>query len=383
MARMLQPYRAQNVIGDFSSAGEFRESAADAIRMGIAGRPFFEVWSQNQWQRFYVDFTIGSKWQQAYATELPDGRLQVLPIEYNVLAKKWVNYWEMIDPPGSARAVLHDFPKHTPATNYQQNCAICHTSQLKLNATTADPMQHAQYLQPGIDCEMCHGPGALHARQAAAGAVHHSNAAEPPFDFRKADHRAAVRICAQCHEQSAVRQIGTGGEMNYSTSGSYVPETEIRAYDAFSRKAFFKDGRFRETTFIVEAFTRSACYRKGTAQCASCHSPHTADFEHNPTSLKFAADQNQMCLGCHANLRGHVTEHSRHRAGSEASRCVTCHMPRIVNALLFKARSHQIEIPSADLTERFGQEESPNVCLTCHAAQTPEWASAQLAGWPH
>lgn len=381
MARMLQPYSAQNIIGDFSTTSEFRESEFDAVRMGIAGRPYFEVWTQNQWQRFYVDFTIGSKWQQAYATRLPDGRLQVLPVEYNLLAKKWVNYWELIDPPGSARAVLHDFPKLSAATNYQQNCAICHTSQLKSDQSTADPMQHAQFLQPGIDCEMCHGPGALHARRAAKGDLDHPHAGEPPFDFRKADHREAVRVCAQCHEQSAVREIGAGGEMNYSTTGSYVPETTLRSFDAFSRKAFYKDGRFRETTFIVEAFTRSACYRLGTAQCASCHSPHTPDFQHNPTSLKFAANPNEMCLGCHVDLRSRVAQHSRHKAGTEASQCVTCHMPRIVNALLFKARSHQIEIPAADLTERFGQDESPNVCLTCHAEKDARWASAQLAGW--
>jgi predicted CXXCH cytochrome family protein len=153
-------------------------------------------------------------------------------------------------------------------------------------------------------------------------------------------------------------------------------------YDAFSRRAFYKDGRFRETTFIVEAFTRSECYLKGTAQCASCHSPHLGDFETNKTSLKFAAAPNEMCLGCHAEYRNRIAEHTRHAAGSEAAQCVSCHMPRIMNALLFKARSHQIEIPSADLTERFGQQESPNVCLSCHAEKDVRWAKEQLAAWP-
>jgi predicted CXXCH cytochrome family protein len=267
------------------------------------------------------------------------------------------------------------------ATNYQQNCAICHTSQLRANPTSADPMQHATYLEPGVDCEMCHGPGARHARLAAKGTLDHADAAEPPFDFRRADHRDGVRVCAQCHEQSAVREIGAQGEMNYSTAGTYIPQSRMRSFDAFSRRAFYKDGRFRETTFIVEAFTRSACYRRGTAQCASCHSPHSGDFEHNPTSLKHISNPNEMCLGCHAEYWNQIAEHSRHLAGSEASRCVTCHMPRIVNAVLFQARSHQIEIPTADLTERFGQEESPNVCLTCHAEKTPAWVSARLVAW--
>jgi formate-dependent nitrite reductase cytochrome c552 subunit len=171
--------------------------------------------------------------------------------------------------------------------------------------------------------------------------------------------------------------------MNYSTKGSFLPATWMRPYDAFSRKAFYKDGRFRETTFIVEAFTRSACYLRGTAQCATCHSPHLENFDSNQTSLKYRDNPNEMCLPCHSEYRNRIAGHSHHAAGSEASQCVSCHMPRVMNALLFKARSHQIEVPTADLTERFGQQESPNVCLTCHATQNAGWAKEQLAAWRH
>jgi hypothetical protein len=56
-------------------------------------------------------------------------------------------------------------------------------------------------------------------------------------------------------------------------------------------------------------------------------------------------------------------------------------MPRIVNSLLFQARSHQIEIPRADLTGRFGQAESPNACLLCHENKDAQWAEQQLQKW--
>ncbi len=392
MARMLRPYRPENILGDFSPGTEYKESDSDVIRMGSdaskKGRPYFQVLSQSSWSRFYVDYTIGSKWQQGYATKLPDGRMQVLPVEYNVLQKRWVNYWKIIDPPGSPRAIIRDFPHLTADTNYQRNCAICHTSQLKLNPAASDPMQHAAYLQPGVDCEMCHGPAAWHVQRFTAGKpdraqLNEKPATEPPFDFRKATNRDSVRVCAQCHRQSAVREIGENGEMNYSTENGFVPAAWLRPYDAFSRKAFYKDGRFRETTFIVEAFTRSACYRRGTAQCATCHSPHLANFDSNPTSLKYQKDPDEMCLPCHTEYRNRVVDHTHHRPGSEASQCVSCHMPRIANALLFKARSHQIEVPSVDLTERFGQQDSPNVCLECHAEKNTRWAKEQLASWRH
>lgn len=388
MARMLQEYRPENVFGDFSPATQYSESTQkglepEVIRLGFEGRPYFELRSSGNWSRYYVDFTIGSKWQQGYVTKLPDGQMHVLPIEYNLLQKKWINYWKMIDPPGSARANIADFPKLTAATNYQQNCAICHTSQLKADLTLPDSMRHAGYLQPGIDCEMCHGPSAWHIQQVAKGALEHADADQPPVNFRKVNNRAGVRVCAQCHQQSAVRKIGDGGEMNYATQGSFVPATWLRPFDAFSRKAFYKDGRFRETTFIVEAFTRSACYRRGEAQCATCHSPHLGDFETNQTSIKLPKTPNEMCLGCHSEYRNRVAEHSHHSPQSEASQCVTCHMPRVVNALLFKARSHQVEVPSADLTERFGQQDSPNTCLTCHSEKSVTWAKEQLAAWRH
>ncbi len=372
MARMLQPYQPANIIGDFTPSATNPDK--DTIQVGMADRPYFEI--QND--RYYVDFTIGSKWQQGYATKLPDGRLQVLPIEYNLLQHKWINYWKLIDPPNSHRANIAEFPKLSPATNYQQNCAICHTSQLKV---AGESVEHASYLQPGIDCEMCHGPSEWHSKQIAKGIATHADPSEPPFDFRAVNNRDGVRVCAQCHRQSAVREIGDGGEMNYSTRGTFVPVTWMRPFDAFSRKAFYKDGRFRETTFIVEAFTRSACYLRGTAQCATCHSPHLGDFETNQTALKYKNNPNEMCLSCHAEYRTRIAGHTRHAAGSEASQCVTCHMPRIMNALMFQARSHQIEIPSADLTERFGQQESPNVCLSCHSEKGVNWAREQLTAW--
>jgi predicted CXXCH cytochrome family protein len=350
--------------------------------MGTDSQPYFDIQdAEGRLRRFHVDYTIGSKWQQAYATKLNDGSFQVLPIEYNVLSKAWINYWEMIDPPGSQRAVISNFAKLSAATNYQENCAVCHTSQLAAAASGPNPIQHATFREPGINCEMCHGPSALHAGQMRRGHLA-KDLMEPPIDFRRIGNREGVRVCGQCHRQAAVRRIGAQGEMNYAAEGSsFVQTSWNRPYDVFSRRAFYKDGRFRETTFIVEAFTRSACYRRGTAQCASCHSPHLDNFDRNAKSLKYAANPDEMCLQCHGELRLRVAEHTHHPTNSEGSRCVSCHMPKIMNALLFKARSHQIEVPTADWTIRFGQDESPNACLLCHTEKDAQWAGQQLLGW--
>ena len=64
-----------------------------------------------QWERYRVDYTIGSKWQQAYATRLPKGRIHVFPVQYSTVEKRWINFWKIIDDAGSERAVVGDFPK--------------------------------------------------------------------------------------------------------------------------------------------------------------------------------------------------------------------------------------------------------------------------------
>jgi predicted CXXCH cytochrome family protein len=385
MARMLREYKRENLIGDFANSPGYKDVAGEVvIRPGFNTRAYFDVRGEHgNWQRFHVDYTIGSKWQQAYATRLADGSFRVLPIQYNVLKKSWVNYWEVIDPKGSKRAIISDFPKLTSDTSYQENCAVCHTSQLREPSDSPSPA-NAVFREPGVNCEMCHGPSALHVEHMHKAQTNPKKLLDPPVDFRKIDNRHGVQVCAQCHRQSAIRQLGSHGEMNYSAEGaSFAQKSWSRPYDAFSQRAYYKDGRFRETTFIVEAFTRSACYRKGTAQCATCHAPHVPDFSSNLASLKFKSSPNEMCLGCHEQYRARIDQHTHHPVNTEASQCVSCHMPRIVNALLFKARSHEITIPEADLTERFGQEDSPNACLLCHTEQNASWVKQNLKEWQH
>ncbi|MGC2400415.1 MAG: cytochrome c3 family protein [Acidobacteriaceae bacterium] len=135
---------------------------------------------------------------------------------------------------------------------------------------------------------------------------------------------------------------------------------------------------------MVEALERSQCFRKGEASCGSCHNPHSHNESSNLTSLKFKDQPDLMCTGCHTQFQdqSRATAHTHHPLNTEASRCVSCHMPRIMDALLFRARSHQIDdIPSAEMTLRFGQEDSPNACLLCHAEKTPQWVQGQLQAW--
>ena len=77
-----------------------------------------------------------------------------------------------------------------------------------------------------------------------------------------------------------------------------------------------------------------------------------------------------------------LERHTHHPVASEGSRCVSCHMPRTMDALLFEARTHRIdEIPEADMTARFGVEQSPNACLLCHLEKDAHWVKQELLAW--
>jgi hypothetical protein len=53
-----------------------------------------------------------------------------------------------------------------------------------------------------------------------------------------------------------------------------------------------------------------------------------------------------------------------------------------MEALMFRTRTHQIDdIPNAEMTQRFGQAESPNACLACHTEKDAEWVRQWLLDW--
>jgi hypothetical protein len=403
MSKMLRPYAPENVIGDFTQNNEFYlgddaeykdgklevvrgANRAPFARMQIRdGKHFFDILeSDGQWHTYPVDYTIGSKWQQAYATKLPNGQIHVFPIQYSAREKQWLNFWKLIDSPGSARADLQSWQKLDETTSYQAVCAVCHTSQLRNVKGGAFDPANLEFREAGIDCEMCHGPSSRHVAAMDNGDEYKKEPLDPPVEFKKISNREFVAICSQCHMQSAIRTPGPHGELNYSTSGSFFMRNPMIPFSEFSRKGFYKDGRFRQTTFIVEALERSQCFQKGELSCGTCHNPHSHDESSNPTALKFRDDPNLMCSGCHTQFQDKtkLAAHTHHSSGSEGSQCASCHMPRIMDALLFRARTHQIDdIPNPDMTQRFGQSESPNACLLCHAEKTAPWVKQQISSW--
>ena len=108
-------------------------------------------------------------------------------------------------------------------------------------------VDNLEFREPGVDCEMCHGPSETHVIEMNLGERYPKPPLSPPVNFHELGAGDSVRICAQCHMQSAIREPAAGGELNYALSGSFAPENRSIPFGEFARKGFYKDGRYLDT----------------------------------------------------------------------------------------------------------------------------------------
>jgi tetratricopeptide (TPR) repeat protein len=383
-ARMFRPYKFENVFGDFNNATYADEAGKTVARFTHdETQHYFDILdSYGRWHHYRVDYTIGSKWQQTYAIRLPDGEIQVMPLQYNRDQKRWSAFWKTIDAPNSERAQVTNFPNLGLGTAYLAHCGPCHTSQLRAKTTKSPEPKDLVIAEGGINCEMCHGPGGDHVASMRSAKPGDKPPLKLQVEFGKISSRDYVAICGQCHLQSFVLTLGPEGEVNYRHfRNTFYVHYRSRPYGEFALRSFYRDGRFRVVSFIVESFLRSKCYQQGHAHCGHCHDFHPSESS-NVRALKFLDNPNQMCLQCHAEYEAKLEAHTHHAAKSEGSRCTACHMPKIMITVMFKTMTHTIDdIPRAEMTARYGQEYSPNACLICHPDKSITWLRQELSNW--
>jgi tetratricopeptide (TPR) repeat protein len=93
--------------------------------------------------------------------------------------------------------------------------------------------------------------------------------------------------------------------------------------------------------------------------------------------FKKPEDADKACLPCHEERVGNAAAHSRHPAGSEASRCVSCHMPMTEFARMLRS-DHSMLPPTPAATIAY---KSPNACNLCHADKDAAWADNLVRAW--
>ena len=197
-------------------------------------------------------------------------------------------------------------------------------------------------VRPGIGCERCHGPGALHVQERRAGAKRDSafdrsivNPARLPLQRR-------METCEQCHVHTAVT-VPREGRNDFS----YMPSQPLR-----DQYAFFKTRGSIDIVSHADRLRQSACFVATRAtpkplECATCHNPHLPPSD--------AAARNQPCQTCHAPsaLQQRLTRSASLGDHGPAANCVSCHMPRV----------QERAVPHGSFTDHWIRDPNPNAAM--------------------
>ncbi len=303
---------------------------------------------------------LGGKNIYYLLTPMARGRLQVLPLAYDVRQKEWIN--------AGASMVRHFAEGGDEALDWRDQqltfntaCFGCHVSQLSKNYDLKTDTYRTVWREPGINCEACHGPGAEHIRVCRAAPTN-----APPKDLKLISMKAMTGVqrdetCATCHAK--MRPITTG----------FTPGD--RLFDHFDlvtleNQDFYPDGRDLGENYTYTLWLTSPCVQAGKLDCTHCHT--------SSGRFKFAGEKtNESCLPCHRERVEKATEHSHHKAGSKGNQCVSCHMP-VTSFARMRRSDHSLRPPTPSATLAYG---SPNACNLCHQDKDAGWADGHVRKW--
>lgn len=267
-------------------------------------------------------------------------------------------------------------------------CADCHSTNLQKNYDAEQNRYQTTWSEINVGCEACHGPASDHidmANKSESGeaqsiGVSFDAASHYGFDrdlskavkewvYQEGNttlqpkdiiHTNQVQTCAQCHSRRT--QLNETGD---HVKGSFFDKYRL---SLISPELYYHDGQIYDEDYVYGSFLQSAMAEKGVT-CTNCHDPHTAQ-------LKIAEEA--VCSQCHIASEYTPEKHTFHQAGTEASKCTTCHMPETTYMQVDPRRDHSWHVPRPDISQHI---DTPNVCTSCHEDKTDQWADAQIGKW--
>lgn len=186
----------------------------------------------------------------------------------------------------------------------EPGCLECHASRLQPRPGTQNGFATPPFLEPGVSCERCHGPGESHIAKMKPG---RTGASPEIVNPAKLDPSRRESVCAQCH---------LCGQARIVKAQSFRPGERISGYAA----VFVWSGGDPEmkVTSHFENLARSKCKRAGGDRlwCGTCHEAHST-----PSQSAFRT----KCLQCHETA---ACKESQTRRRERQDNCIECHMPR-------------------------------------------------------
>jgi tetratricopeptide (TPR) repeat protein len=319
---------------------------------------------------------------QGFVNRHADGTERFLPWDWSGSESVWFCNtgtraelgWQPITP-DMRLAECGDWPPLRPLGTIDRfaNCQECHGSQIHV---TIDPGggYRTEYTSLAVNCESCHGPGKRHIELMSGDSV--GSAAEIAMEsLAYADKDASLGVCFGCHALKDVVKEG------------YIPGERFELYYALKfpilgDQPYLADGRVRSFAYQGNHLA-SACYLRGPMDCVSCHEPHGQgywDIDRRPLADPFDDGQ---CTACHPSKAVDVESHTFHPAGSEGSKCVSCHMPylqhpEVGDEIPFARSDHTIAVPRPVFDADLGID---GACVQCHAERSSLELEAQARAW--
>lgn len=310
---------------------------------------------------FRVDYVIGGKRMQDTVTVFPDGRWQVLPVYFHVADRTWVDYTE-----AKQGQLSPDSPFYWTNARRMANheCLDCHTTGLRVDYSETSQKWTTSFADGNVACEDCHGPGSKHAETSEKADI------VQPVDARA----IGMSACARCHGPRRPLFSLLDPDHPFRPGDNYDEMYEpivITMPGGGTSTDYFVDGKPKTSSFEYQAMLQSQCYRKGKADCLTCHTaPH--DPKHHKAELRDTPEK--LCGSCHADVVAAGQAHSHHKTAS----CVACHMAPIVSGVGDHFADHSIDVPVPANTSKHAV---PSACGTCHANKTADELDASLIAW--
>jgi len=387
---MTQRVNPDTVYGEFDGRElTYEGQAAHVLQRG--DRFYFDLPDGQGRREAEVVLAVGShRYQQYFEREEHDAGFSFrrLPFLWHIGERRWLHLNTVFLGPDTA-----DWDK--TRTRWNDNCVFCHNTGPRPGETlrissNGERQFDSEVAELGIACESCHGPGREHAesernpvdRYAAYNGGRETPAIVDPEDL---DPEREIAICGQCHGQRLpldrahlVKWLQTGPTYRSGErlTDHVVPITRTtpspaeRIPDLFSLR-FWADGTPRLSAYEYQGIAMSACHAQGGLKCGSCHTMHGGDPK---GMIEPEMRGDQACTSCHAEIARDVPAHTGHEATSRGSRCLECHMPRIVYGILEVHRSHRIDNPDPARDAETGR---PNACTLCHLDRSPLWAAQE------
>ncbi|MGA2060849.1 MAG: tetratricopeptide repeat protein [Thermoguttaceae bacterium] len=326
-----------------------------------------------------IAHVMGGKNVYYFLTPMDRGRLQVLPVAYDVHKKNWYDM--------AASGVRH-FPDRRDEAldwtdrmfSFNTTCFNCHVSELSTNYDLATDTYHTTWAESGISCESCHGPGAEHARAMEAGleiTLPSPVLGEAPKGYPGVRGHTSKDIkiirtkefsaeqmndmCATCHAKLV------------PLSTSFLPgDMFFDHYDlvTLEHQDYYPDGRDLGENYTYTSWLMSPCVKSGKLDCNHCHTPSGR--------MRFEGENsNQSCMPCHEHYVKNPADHGKHQPGSKGNECIACHMPMTRFAAMGRT-DHSMRSPAPAASMAF---KSPNACNLCHADKDAAWSEEWVRKW--